>query len=44
MYPFYMVRLLGGALFFLGMLVMAWNVYKTVSSGKPATTPVPQAA
>jgi cytochrome c oxidase cbb3-type subunit 1 len=44
MYPFYMVRLLGGALFFLGMLVMAWNVYKTVSSGKPAATPVPQAA
>ena len=44
MYPFYTVRLLGGALFFLGMLVMAWNVYKTVSSGKPATVPVPQAA
>ena len=30
-YPFYAVRLLGGLLFFGGMLIMAWNVVKTVS-------------
>ncbi|MDC3332787.1 cytochrome-c oxidase, cbb3-type subunit I [bacterium] len=28
-YPGYIVRLLGGGMFFAGMLVMAWNVWKT---------------
>jgi cytochrome c oxidase cbb3-type subunit 1 len=32
-YPGYIVRLLGGGLFFAGMLVMAWNTWKTVSPG-----------
>jgi cytochrome c oxidase cbb3-type subunit I len=30
-YPYYMVRLLGGLLYFSGMLIMAWNVWKTVA-------------
>jgi cytochrome c oxidase cbb3-type subunit 1 len=30
-YPYYTVRLLGGVLFFVGMLIMAWNVWKTVA-------------
>ena len=30
-YPYYAVRLLGGVLFFAGMLIMAWNVWKTVA-------------
>ena len=30
-YPFYFVRLLGGLLFLSGMLIMAYNVYKTVA-------------
>jgi len=34
-YPYYVVRFGGGTLFFLGMLVMAFNVYKTLS-GAPA--------
>ncbi|MBD3610153.1 MAG: cytochrome C oxidase Cbb3, partial [Gammaproteobacteria bacterium] len=34
MYPYYTVRLLGGLLFFIGMLIMAYNVWKTVSAGK----------
>ncbi|MBI5938137.1 MAG: cytochrome-c oxidase, cbb3-type subunit I [Betaproteobacteria bacterium] len=34
MYPFYYIRLLGGLMFFTGMLLMAWNVWKTVSAGK----------
>ena len=29
-YPGYMVRLAGGLIFFLGMLLMAYNVYMTV--------------
>ena len=32
-YPFYYVRLLGGALFLLGMFFMAYNTWKTVASG-----------
>jgi cytochrome c oxidase cbb3-type subunit I len=30
-YPYYMVRLLGGFIFFSGMLIMAYNVWKTVA-------------
>jgi len=44
MYPFYSVRLLGGALFLAGMLVMAWNVWKTVAGSKAAPVAIPQAA
>ena len=29
-YPFYLVRLLGGALFFIGMWIMAYNVWMTI--------------
>jgi cytochrome c oxidase cbb3-type subunit 1 len=29
-YPYYAIRLLGGALVFAGMLLMAWNVWQTV--------------
>lgn len=34
MYPFYGIRLIGGTLFFSGMLMMAWNVWKTVRMGR----------
>jgi cytochrome c oxidase cbb3-type subunit 1 len=34
MYPFYTIRLLGGVMFFAGMLLMAYNVWKTVAAGK----------
>jgi cytochrome c oxidase cbb3-type subunit 1 len=43
-YPFYGVRLLGGVLFLLGMLVMAYNAWKTVAGARPAEVVVPQAA
>jgi cytochrome c oxidase cbb3-type subunit 1 len=33
-YPYYAVRVLGGFMVFSGMLLMAWNVWKTVSSVK----------
>jgi cytochrome c oxidase cbb3-type subunit 1 len=34
MYPFYTIRLVGGAMFFAGMLLMAYNVWKTVAAGR----------
>ena len=34
MYPFYTIRLIGGAMFFAGMLLMAYNVWKTVAAGR----------
>ncbi|MCB1724808.1 MAG: cytochrome-c oxidase, cbb3-type subunit I [Gammaproteobacteria bacterium] len=35
-YPFYYVRLLGGAMFLVGMLFMAYNTWKTVATGRAA--------
>ncbi|HVT35242.1 MAG TPA: cytochrome-c oxidase, cbb3-type subunit I [Nevskiaceae bacterium] len=43
-YPFYGMRLIGGAMFLSGMLVMAWNVWRTVRDEKPAVIAVPQGA
>ena len=43
-FPFYVVRLLGGVLYLTGMLIMAWNVVKTVSTGKAVPAPVPAVA
>ncbi len=34
MYPFYTIRLIGGTMFFAGMLLMAYNVWKTIAAGK----------
>jgi cytochrome c oxidase cbb3-type subunit 1 len=39
-YPYYGMRLLGGLLFFSGMLVMVYNVWKTISAQKPAPVAV----
>jgi cytochrome c oxidase cbb3-type subunit 1 len=44
MYPYYTIRFLGGVLFLTGMLIMAFNVWKTVSNGKPAVAAIPQSA
>ncbi len=40
-YPFYMIRLMGGALYFSGMLVMAYNVFKTVMGQTPVNPVIP---
>jgi cytochrome c oxidase cbb3-type subunit 1 len=32
MYPYYVTRFLGGALFLTGMLIMAYNIFKTVTN------------
>jgi len=39
MHPFYAIRTLGGALFLLGMLIMAYNVFKTIAGGKAVEDP-----
>lgn len=41
-YPYWMIRLLGGTLFFSGMLIMAYNVFKTVAAGKAHDAPIPE--
>jgi cytochrome c oxidase cbb3-type subunit 1 len=40
-YPFYAIRLLGGVLYLGGMLIMAWNVFKTVTAGRCIEAPIP---
>jgi cytochrome c oxidase cbb3-type subunit 1 len=40
-YPFYAIRLLGGLLYLSGMLIMAWNVWMTVSESKPSEALIP---
>ncbi|HKK16568.1 MAG TPA: cytochrome-c oxidase, cbb3-type subunit I, partial [Gammaproteobacteria bacterium] len=44
MHPFYIIRALGGVLFLLGMLIMAWNLWKTVAGAKPVTASIPSPA
>jgi cytochrome c oxidase cbb3-type subunit 1 len=39
MHPFYVIRALGGLLFVIGSLVMAWNLWMTVRSGEPEAVP-----
>ena len=43
-YPFYAIRLLGGLLYLCGMLLMAWNVFMTVASARPAEALIPAPA
>jgi cytochrome c oxidase cbb3-type subunit 1 len=46
-YPFYTIRLVGGVLFLTGMLIMAYNVYKTVAGSRvvdDAAIPAPAGA
>ena len=50
MHPFYVIRALGGVLYLLGALIMAFNIYKTIKGEEragekaPAATPSPVAA
>jgi cytochrome c oxidase cbb3-type subunit 1 len=39
-YPYYYVRLFGGLLYLAGMLIMAWNVAKTVVGAQAVDAPV----
>jgi len=44
MHPFYIVRAGGGLLFLIGMLIMAYNLTKTIAQGKAAVAPIPAPA
>ncbi|HSH29330.1 MAG TPA: cytochrome-c oxidase, cbb3-type subunit I [Thiohalobacter sp.] len=44
MYPYYFVRLLGGLVFLSGMLIMAYNVIKTIQGNKPVEAAIAQTA
>jgi cytochrome c oxidase cbb3-type subunit I len=39
-YPFWTVRVVGGLLYLVGMLLMAYNMFKTIASGKAVDAPV----
>jgi cytochrome c oxidase cbb3-type subunit 1 len=43
-YPFYVLRLLGGLLYFGGMLIMLWNTIKTVTQGRSVEVRIPTLA
>lgn len=40
-FPFYVIRLLGGVMYLSGMLVMVYNVAKTMLSAKPLNNAIP---
>ncbi len=44
MHPFYIVRASGGALFLTGMLIMAYNLTKTIAQGKAVHAAIPEPA
>jgi cytochrome c oxidase cbb3-type subunit 1 len=39
-YPYWIIRLLGGLMFLVGMLLMAYNMFKTIAGQKPYDAPV----
>jgi cytochrome c oxidase cbb3-type subunit 1 len=42
-YPFYAIRLTGGLLYLSGMVLMAWNVTRTLLAGRAQDAPIPAA-
>jgi cytochrome c oxidase cbb3-type subunit 1 len=40
MHPYYIIRFVGGGFFLVGMLVMAYNIWRTIDKGTPAEAPV----
>ena len=44
-YPFYAIRLVGGVLFLAGMLIMAYNMWRTIAPEREVrAVPVPMPA
>jgi cytochrome c oxidase cbb3-type subunit I len=43
-YPFYVLRMMGGVLYLSGMVIMLWNVVKTVTSGQTVSVAIPTPA
>ena len=44
MHPFYIVRFLGGVFYLVGMLIMAYNIWRTIWGAKPVAAPIPAPA
>ncbi len=42
--PFYAIRFVGGAIFLSGMLLMAFNLWKTIQAGQAVEAPIPEPA
>ncbi|MBV8209596.1 MAG: cytochrome-c oxidase, cbb3-type subunit I [Burkholderiaceae bacterium] len=40
-YPFYVIRFAGGLLYLGGMLLMAWNTFKTITGARAVDVPIP---
>jgi cytochrome c oxidase cbb3-type subunit 1 len=40
-YPYYVIRVSGGALYLSGMLVMAWNTFRTMAGTSSVDMPIP---
>ena len=43
-YPYYVIRLAGGTLVFSGMLIMLWNMVKTIGVGRAVDDKIPPVA
>jgi len=41
MHPYYIVRMLGGACFLFGAVVMAYNLWRTIADAKPVEVEIP---
>jgi len=44
MHPYYIIRALGGLLYLIGTLLMAFNLWKTIRSGTPVGAAAPSIA
>lgn len=40
-YPYHFVRFLGGLLYLVGMLLMAYNMFRTISAGRAVNAEIP---
>jgi cytochrome c oxidase cbb3-type subunit 1 len=41
MHPFYVIRMIGGLMYVSGMIIMLWNVIKTVQMGQETRARIP---
>jgi cytochrome c oxidase cbb3-type subunit 1 len=44
MHPYYAIRTLGGLMFLIGTLIMAYNLWRTIAGARPAEAPIPAPA
>ena len=44
MHPYYIIRLLGGVLYLSGMLIMAYNIFRTIAGARPVEAAIPAPA